>query len=299
MLHRKNKAITIITSWGPDLGSGHVQRMAALASFMSDASDVHIVSPVPGDLHELHHLFTDSIPAETDLLLRDMRDSGQDEIIALKKIAPVCVLDDLGPGADIADMRLYLLPHPVSGMRNCLDPDRYFLHGYNFFRSLGESGPVCEKTIDLAVYCPAGDEDYYRTLAPDGASVAFLKGEESYMLKDGKRIVLHDYSPGRIILESRSLLSHFGILMYEGKLAGCRLYCLNPSSYHSGLADMASAYLGLENLGVRGERDVHTIRERLQKGISFPLKSPVDVEEIRNSVTSKIRNFYNILERGF
>ena len=295
MRHRKNKVITIITSWGPELGSGHVQRMAALASFMSEFADIRIVAPVPPDLHGIAHLFTDRIPPDSDLLLHDMRDSGKDEITSLKKIAPVCVIDDLGTGADMADHSFFLLPDPVTGMKNCLDPDRYFLHGYNFYRSLRETGSACEKTIDISVYCHPADEDYYLSFTPAGASVAFLRGEESYMLLNGKRSSLKAYSPGRIILESRTLISHFGIMMFEGKLAGCHLFCLNPASYHSRLADMATGYLGLENLGIRGETDIRSIRERLQQNIPDLPGKTVDVEEIRKSVIMKLRNFKDML----
>ncbi len=295
MRHRKNKLIAIITSWGPDLGSGHVQRMAALASFMSEFAEMRIVAPVPPDLIETAYLFTDRIPPDADLFLRDMRDSGKDEISSLKKIAPVCVIDDLGPGADMADHKFFLLPDPVTGMKNCLDPDRYFLHGYNFYRSLCEAGSACEKTIDISVYCHPADEDYYLSFTPGGASVAFLRGEESYMVLDGKRTSLKGRSPGRIILESRSLLSHFGIMMFEGKLAGCRLYCLNPTSYHSRLADMAAGYLGLENLGIRGETEIQSIRERFQREIPALPEKTVDVEEINKSVIMKLGNFRDML----
>ena len=130
------KNITIITGTGGALGTGHFQRMCYLADSLSHTGrfrvKLFIIQGNPDIPELLKEVVTDSFPVETDLVIRDMRDSSEEDIKFFKKTAPVLVIDDTGPGRLFADHVIDLLPNPV----NRIVPEKMFLYGYNFISEI-------------------------------------------------------------------------------------------------------------------------------------------------------------------
>src|SRR3990172_5574294 len=110
------KTISIVTSCGGSLGYGHLQRMMSLAWFLrkKKSVDAYIVingerPSIPG---EIKSFVIPDIHPLSSLIIRDMRDSGQDEIERLMGKWKTIVIDDMGPGRNSADFSINLLPAP-------------------------------------------------------------------------------------------------------------------------------------------------------------------------------------------
>lgn len=248
------KRISIITGAGGHLGSGHLQRMANLADFILRESthEVYLVMAEGEKLlpPSLRSLCVDSPPPTTSLIIRDMRDSTFDEITALRRVAPVIAIDDCGSGRNLADIQVDLLPNPYNSMpRNDL-----FLFGHSFTESMRSIHKRrIRKTIDVALYC--GFQPKHETIeslfaiVPDGLTCAILAGDDSRLIDRGRTLPLAG-SCAETLLASRVLISHFGITLYEGHLAGCRLVSINPTGYHASLVDKVGSTLNPINLGI-------------------------------------------------
>ena len=262
------KSITLVTGNGGSLGTGHLQRMLNLAEYLTLNSKirVYMVDGTPGSNTSgiPARYFSNKIPGKTSLIIRDLRDSAVAEIQKMKKTAPVMVIDDAGPGRHQADFSLDLLPalHKHENLRSDL-----FLYGYNFTRSVREiKKKEIEKSIDVLIYPGHEYNKQYisllLSLVPDNCSVTLLGS--------------NNMPYAQIILSSRILISHFGILVYEGALAGNSIITINPSEYHSRLAEKAGKQIPLMNAGTAGEIN----RELLTKTI---------IEQINNYEISKVK----------
>ena len=110
------KNIIIVTGTGGILGTGHLQRMLNLAVHLNSTDDFSASIFLKQNYYHTEKSFgniiTDSIPENTDLIIRDMRDSSAEDIQLLKEKAPVLVVDDSGPGNMSADYIITLLPVP-------------------------------------------------------------------------------------------------------------------------------------------------------------------------------------------
>ena len=129
-----------------------------------------------------------------------------------------------------------------------------FIFGYNFADSIRRLGSRrIEKKIDIALYCgmdaPPATVRRLVPMLPDHATTAVLAGENSFFLQDGIRFPL-DMTVSETLAASKVLFTHFGITLYEGHAAGCRLVCINPTPYHADLAEKARTDLDIINLGV-------------------------------------------------
>ena len=60
-------------------------------------------------------------------------------------------------------------------------------------------------------------------------------------------------------------MTHFGILVYEALLSGAGVITINPSEYHSTLADCISDRGGIRNLGTRDSFDETLFRNILDE----------------------------------
>ncbi len=250
----KNREVSIVTGWGDHLGTGHLQRMANLADFINRESSFRaflICGRKPAFLPDsLHDYFSERIRPECGLIIRDMRNSGIVEMKGLKGLCRVIAVDDCGPGREMADCPIDLLPN----LTYAINKKELFIYGYTFTDSIRRLGnhPV-RKDIDYALYCgisPSRETvDSLLTLIPDNRSCAILAGSDSRVIKKGTIKPLQK-SYAETLLSARVLISHFGITLYEGHIAGCRLVSINPTGYHSQLADIAKHDLGLTNLGI-------------------------------------------------
>ena len=277
--------ITIITGTGGALGTGHFQRMCYLADSLNHTGRVHVklfiaegTPDIPGPLKET---VTDSIPDTTDLVIRDMRDSSAEEINSLKKRGPVLVIDDTGPGRELADHVIDLLPNPA----NRSIPEKMFLYGYNFISEINTmKTEVIAKDIDVAIYAgykPDSDvvESIRGAIPADASVVLFAYGKPS-VLSEKKVPVDSGYTD--LLLRSRVLITHFGITMYEGDLAGCRILAVNPSPYHTELTGMIMGNLNVIPAGEYGSIDHKLIFNEIEhtmKTAGFQIISKGSIRE--------------------
>jgi len=299
-----SKSISIVTDWNSELGSGHVQRMASLLVYLNLQGDCNAqiinssdMAPLPP---ELRGLVNPQIPSSTDLIIRDMRDSGVGEIKALRQHAGVMVIDDNGPGRSEADIRVDLLPNPLIRENNGDYRPDSFIYGYNFQSSIRDlSRTSVLKDIDISIYCganPSGKSmDDLLALVPDNATIALLMGEDSEIIKNGKRESDRSRGYGEMILASRVLLSHFGITLYEGHISGCRLISLNPTQYHSDLADQATE-LDILNLGVAGQFDTNIAKREISAMIESAKTESITQGDVNGKILINLNNFHKIIK---
>ena len=272
--------VILITAMGSSIGGGHFQRMASLLWRLRNGYGLDAVmlldcrgGSVPSEIGE--HLIN-SIECSPRLIIRDMRDSDEEEIALLRKHAPVCVIDDLGRGRNTADFRIDILPVPANTITSP-GVESGFIYGYDFIRSLLSIGSATvERDTDFAVYpgflSDADLSPVLYSLIPPGVSQYVLKGNASWRRgKDGQKKA-SGKTLAEMLLSSRVLITHFGLLMYEAALTGCGLITLNPTEYHSALAEQAKKKLDLTNLGVSGNMDTEKaaieVKKRLES--SFP-----------------------------
>ncbi|MCL1864807.1 MAG: hypothetical protein FWF73_03245 [Spirochaetes bacterium] len=244
------KKIIIVTGTGGILGTGHFQRMTNLAVSINKKKNLSASIFLPYNNSYNKHtvtekfkdILTDNIPKDTDLIIRDMRDSSVAEIENLKTTATVLAIDDIGEGKDSADYKLYLLPTTLESSNNIKLSHELFLYGYNFIQaieSLKEKISV-NKDIDTAIYLGYD---------PDKELVSKIKNSinknlSAILLSNGgatsltDRLIPHDIQYGEVLCRSKILITHFGITMFEGHICGCKIAALNPSAYHSALTDI-------------------------------------------------------------
>ncbi|MCP4138248.1 MAG: hypothetical protein GY754_45215 [bacterium] len=304
--------VVIITGWKTSLGTGHVQRMANLMRFLNDRSSMkaYIVSsetiPFLSSRYQqfvvpsLSNIFSAGTNSGSTLIIRDKRDSQIDEIEHLGKSGPVLVIDDNGPGRAGAHYRLDLLPNPAE----TAPADDYrkdlFLYGYNFTESIKNmpKQPI-EKDIDAAFY-PGfhKSEEYIEqiiSLLPSAASIAVLRGKKSFMIQKGRRAPLQDRSYGEIVLASKIIISHFGITLYEGHIAGAKPVSINPTKYHSRLSDMAAQDMNIINLGTDTSLDSAGARDILAKTMGNSKTGTVSPAEVYTRIEKGLESFLEYL----
>ncbi|PKL38585.1 MAG: hypothetical protein CVV44_11950 [Spirochaetae bacterium HGW-Spirochaetae-1] len=297
------KNIAIITDWNPGLGSGHIQRMAALADFLNknDICRARIITAraLPFTDTSFFPWIAEKIPGNTDLIIRDMRDSTGKEIEALQASAPVLVIDDNGAGRQQADFAIDLLPNPdIQPGSSAYHPES-FIYGHSFSSSIAALGNrVFQKDIDLAIYPGAGAPpehlEYLIRLVPEGATAVILGGDKHILVTGGSVTGEVRKSYGEIILSSRAILSHFGITLYEGFIASARLLALNPSDYHAHLTDLATD-LAVINLGVRDSADPVMISNIIAQAVKNPPASSISAREVLNKINMGLENFTKLI----
>ncbi|HQO38873.1 MAG TPA: hypothetical protein PK986_00235 [Spirochaetota bacterium] len=302
-MYRKN--ITIITGTGGALGTGHFQRMCYLADSLNSTGNFSvslcITEGSPDVPESLKEIMADTIPPGTELIIRDMRDSSEEDINFLRKKAAVLVIDDTGPGRNVADHIIDLLPNPV----NRSVPEKMFLFGYNFISEIKSmKAEVIAKDIDVAIYAgykpdPDVVEGIRGSIPPGASAVLFSYGRPSLIA--GEKIHV-DTSYTDLLLRSRILITHFGITMYEGDLAGCRILTVNPTDYHSRLTAMITGKINVIQAGEYGNIDhkfIYGEIARVRKTSGFQIISKGSIRErININFEYFLRMFNNIISRG-
>ena len=255
----KTKELSILTGWGGPLGTGHMQRMAAFADHVNRHTSLRaflVCDRAPDFLPpQFKELFSDTIRPGSGIIIRDKRDSETLEMKELKAHARLIAVDDCGPGRDMADLAIDLLPN----LKYSINTKELFLYGYAFADSVRQLDrrPVT-KDIDYALYCGNNPSphtvDFFLSLIPEHTCCALLAGNASRLIIQGAEKPLRG-SYAETLLSSNVLISHFGITLYEGSAAGCRLIAINPTDYHSRLCEIAKDDLALTNLGVLDAMD--------------------------------------------
>jgi hypothetical protein len=286
------KNILIVTGTGGIYGTGHFQRMLALAFHLNGTGlfSVKIFlkqNQFPPDISS-EFLLTESIPEQTDLIITDMRDSLEDEMLFLKEYAPVLAIDDSGPGNNIADYTLTLLPVPSGSNKPVIPDTSKFLYGYNFSKGV-ESLSVRnfdERNIDITVY--AGNNPLPELVTeikksiPESANSLLLTGNEPELLTG--KISFSGTGYAEILCRTKIMVTHFGLTMFEADICGCRIAALNPSTYHSTLSEMMK-----DEFRLLFSQEYNSFSpERLYEIIDTALKNFTDKKISVNYIVKKI-----------
>ncbi len=297
-----NPELSIITGWGDHLGTGHFQRMANLANYINAHTTMRafIVSEcIPGFIpNHLSDCFAHTIRPGCRLIIRDKRDSTIEEMTSLKQTCKVITVDDCGPGRELADCAIDLLPN----LKYSITKKSLFIYGYTFSDSIRRLGnkPIL-KDIDYALYSGINPSrtivDCVLSLVPVKSSCAVLAGDASFIMSKGvKRPLGRSYA--ETLLSSRVLISHFGITLYEGQLAQCRLIAMNPTEYHSDLSDRAGSELNCINIGATGSMDITKAGAVLSEALDDGIPETINPAEIHKKIeegllmfTSHLRSF--------
>jgi spore coat polysaccharide biosynthesis predicted glycosyltransferase SpsG len=300
---RRNKyCIAIKTSAGDSLGTGHIQRMCSLLWYLNERKNIKafLISDYTGDsfpsvLKKYSKTNFDFLP---DIIIRDMRDSSEDEIERLKKTSPVIVIDDNGQGRKAADHAIDILPNPEA--KNKEFNNKIFLYGYNFLTALLElNNKNLKKELDFAIY-PGNSASsefigFLTSLLPEKSSYAMLTGKNSYLIKNGKKENLKESLYAETILSSKAVISHFGITLYESFIAKCKIISINPSEYHSKLADMAGDYLHITNLGESAKLNAADAKVSIKKATQISLCREINAADVFRKVIDGLENFSRLL----
>jgi len=291
--------VVILTGISPGLGQGHIQRMSSLLWGLRENRGIDAkmkVDPRDGGIPtEMAPHLTDDI-GSPKLIIRDMRDSGHDEIAGLGRIAPVCVIDDRGAGRKTAAYAVDIMPHPEGSSGAIEGP---FLFGYNFLRSIQSLRARSVKTrADFVVYAGALDDDgaaRLESLLPENTSRYILgKGLPMHRAEDGTRKAA-DEGYAEMILSSRVAVTHFGVFLYEAAVAGCGLVTVNPSAYHSVLADLAKRSMPLRNTGVFGELDDDAITRAIVCALEETVRRVVRCDDVEARAVECINRFADLI----
>lgn len=296
------KVISIVTEWGDGFGCGHIQRMAsAMGLLLNGGYEVFLVHGLkrPDFLPESFQARTvRSVDPQSDLIIRDMRDSTADEIADCRKIAPVLALDDMGKGSSVADHALYLLPHPSRSAEIDKDLER-FLYGFTFTDTVKSvtSGRV-QKNIDIAIYAEASpDRGLWQRVIPHGAKAVIISGGGCYGYTRGKWALVQNRSYAEILLSSKAFLTHFGISLFEGSIAGCRILTLDPTEYHSSLTGMVKDRMNITDLGILPIADNDYAKSAIVDAITNPACGSVSPSEVYASIMKRHSRFVNYISQ--
>lgn len=295
--------ITIMTGTGGILGTGHFQRMLNLAAHLNRRSNFNACLflqqnefPVEKNFSKI---ITYTIPADTNLIIRDMRDSSPEEIMRLKKIAPVLSIDDSGPGREYADFTLNLLPVPSGIVKNTEPEISLFLYGHNFTE--GISGLInrhsIEKNIDVAIYAGFNPEpeliSQIRKSIPDNAS--------SVLLANGKAVSLsgdslpHELTYAGTVSGTKIMITHFGLTMFEAHACGCAIAALNPTEYHNSLTDMVKHEFNVIHSSAYDTFSPETLKCTIEKELMNKSGNKISAADILKKIEWCTENFINYL----
>ncbi len=295
------KQITIITDAGPALGTGHLQRMMLLAHYLkADGNyEVNLVTkaPLPDELEDLRR---SSVSKKTSLIIRDMRDSDAKEMDWLKKTAPVLALDDAGPGGGLANHRLNLLPSPPGTRKDHDYNPSLFLCGYNFARSLHElKNREFHRSIDLVIYPGSRPSQKilarYRDLVPIDRSAGFFYNNRFHITGSQSLPQKFENTFAGILLSSRVLLTYFGISLFEGHAAGCRLGVLDPGDYHNSLTSQLE-WPTLHNLGTWHSINTEKVKTEIGRIIGEAENNPSEPKKIYRDIIERCSQFKKMID---
>jgi hypothetical protein len=295
--------IAIISAWGRGYGTGHIQRMASLLWHLNANTDIRamlLAEETPWFFgRDLAGRVMKKPDGRIDLIIRDMRDSTEEEIEALQRIAPVLSIDDQGSGRQRADFIMDMLPDPRAETPQA--SGRTFIYGYTFMSAmLRNRGKRFDKTIDAAVYPGADSTAEYRdlllSLLPEDSSYALCAGDASIIAEKGTQVSFDASSFAQVLCSCRLLLSHFGILLYEAHACGCALAAVNPGGYHSRLCDIAPRELAVQNLGIRDTLDVQWARGVIKGLLSSHPAPPVAADHVCDIIRENLDSFCRYLK---
>lgn len=264
----------LITSCNRELGSGHFWRMTTLLALLIDQgvnvrlySD-HFPKHFPATLRPF---CITTIPSKVHTIIRDKRDSSEDEATALKKRSTqIIALDDSG-FTKLYTKNITLLPvpklfEPTLPLQHTAFP---FLFGYHFYEETKLYKKKQHKDIDLLIYTGFKQSDYPLNIdaLAERFTVATCNGNGASLVGSHESLSYVD-----LLLRSKNFLSHFGLSLYEAALSNATVFALNPTHYHETLC-LCEKRIIITNLGTfdpgshtkRDEGDIITHLERNRK----------------------------------
>ena len=299
------KKITIVTGTGGILGTGHIQRMLNLAVNLNRKENFSVSIFLSQNEHpqedKFNRLITAVISADTDLIIKDMRDSTIEEMNSLRLIAPILTIDDSGTGRDIADYAVNLLPVPsVNG--SAVKPETsLFIYGYNFTEgiSLLKSNTTFTKDIDVTVYAgynPAPELiSSIRESIPDSDDTVLLKKGKAFKLTGN---VLKTETPyAEIISRSKIVITHFGLTMFEADACRCKIAALNPTEYHNKLTEIVSSDFDIIYSSEYKTLSPEILKNRIEAELKNNTEPIISPEEILKKINNGTENFIRYIEK--
>ncbi len=288
-----SKPVTIVTGSGEGLGTGHSQRMLALAHHLRGMGinvRVHSNTPLESAFSEFHS--EEMRPSA--LIIRDMRDSSQEEIHKLREFGLVAVIDDLGSGRVSADIAIDLLPN----LEYHFDFSS-FIYGYNFSQALEKMPAFIPKDIDVLCYLGASPDSMIRELIVQAldrnVKYVFIDGHGKF---SGNVPVAESPSFAELMCRSRFVLTYFGITMFEALLCGCEVITVNPGEYHLALSKSVEERFSLRSSYIYDDFNSRSMDEILSQISSVDGRLSVDRDSILSIVKKSINKFILDLERG-
>jgi len=287
--------ITIVTDSGAHIGQGHLQRMLLLAWFLTikrhwsvtlvHTSKSYTVPP------SLQSMMAASIPKQTACIIRDMRDSTEEEIQQLQAIAPVIVIDDCGKGRPLAFRAIDLLPNIYATTSNSFAAGNdLFLYGYNFYESLQELPSTVDKDIDCFLYASTFDSQHLITAMGNTFRYVCSNGNE-VISNTGYTSLQHG---AHSIARSKVVITHFGITVYEAMLCNCNCILLNPTTYHQKLSHTLAYPGGKLHSLLYDEAAIHDTVARCKDFVSAAPPC-ADIDCCRVTIATNLKNFADAL----
>ena len=292
------KKLSLVTSWGGDFGTGHIQRMLTLLWYYTTNklfdTEIILKNEIPPFFpEELKQYIKDKPSADTDLIIRDMRDSLSDEIINYNK--KIVVIDDNGPGRYAATCIIDILPNLVY---NDAATHGNFIYGHNFVNTTNKLRKLMyKKDIDYTIYPVHENEEYAKTiiqLLPKKAKIAVLLRDKSYVTQDGEeRKLENDFAS--TIFKTKTLISHFGILLYEAHIASCELIAINPTKHCYNLSQLVKDEMLLANFGNIETIDTKHFSKVLSK-TKISDNTYIGVDSVYTKILLNLKNFTTIIK---
>ena len=293
----KNK-ISLVTSWGNEYGTGHMHRMITLLWYFTTNNifEVELVSRyIPSFFPtEFLHLIKHKVSSDTDLIIRDMRNSTAEDIEQYDK--KVVVIDDNGDGRLKATKSIYLLPNLYY---NDDVSKNMFIYGYNFIKSLVNlNNTIFKKDIDFTIYPVHNNKDYAKDIIkflPKESKIAVLIHNDSYIIHNKEIKIINNNEYASIILRTKTLISHFGILLFEAYIASCKLITINPTNYCYLLSQLIKNEMLVINFG-----NLYTINKQTFIDTISNLKLPdnayISVDSIYSKLLISLEKFSNCIK---
>ena len=298
------KKITIVTGTGGILGTGHIQRMLNLAVHLNKENNFSASIYLTRNEHPLEEIFngliTDSISLDTDLIIRDMRDSKIEEMNLLRRIAPVLTIDDSGAGRALADYIVNLLPVPSDNESPVKPETSLFIYGYNFTQgiSLLNSNSSFTKNIDVTFYAgykPSPELiSLIRKSIPESARLILLKEGKAFNLNDENMKIEIPYA--EIISRSKIVITHFGLTMFEADACGCKIIAMNPTLYHSKLTEIVSSNFNIIYSSEYNTLSSEDLKYRIETELKKNSGDIISPDDILKKINNGIENLINYID---
>jgi len=228
------------------------------------------------------------IPERACVFILDNFRTDTEEILRLKKIAPVVALDEGGEGRAFADYLVDILPAlPLNAEKNVI-PD-YLLANMSDVRFISlprkrkadgalqkyeKNGRYCFIPEEARALIVCGGEDAEQMALPLAYTIAALGTEVSVIAPNEKgysqqqiNVYVYPYLEHlrERLCEWDIIVTHYGFTAFEALAAGCAVMLISPTEYHYALGVAA----GFSTLPV-GIPSVEDFKALFKNGIAIP-----------------------------